>query len=151
MNLHFAPALPADASTLSSIAWCSKQYWGYPEEWMNQWKEDLSISEQYLMDEEVEVVKIMDQENTIGFYSLQPNQEYQCLEIGHFWLLPDNIGKGYGKLAFNALLNHLRKKGVNRLVIEADPNAAGFYEQMGLPRSANWKAAFLAGTCRFMK
>lgn len=129
MNPHFTSAAPQDAPTLSALAWRAKRHWGYPEEWMELWKAELAISPEYI--ETHEVVKIMDGVITAGFYALQYHKKYRCMEIGHFWIDPDHIGRGLGRRAFEHLLDKLRRKGERRLIIEADPYAAGFYEKMG--------------------
>ncbi|MCO6479836.1 MAG: GNAT family N-acetyltransferase [Phaeodactylibacter sp.] len=129
MNVHFLPAEPRDAPALSTLAWRAKQHWGYPEEWMQRWKEELTIHPKYI--ETHKVVKAMEGNELAGFYALQPHPKYGCTEIGHFWIDPPFMGKGIGRAAFLNLLDALRRKGESRLIIESDPYAAGFYERMG--------------------
>ena len=129
MNSHFTTADPKDAPTLSAIAHRAKQHWDYPKEWMKLWESELTIRPDYIAEQEV--VKMMADGQVAGFYALQYHETYQCLEIGHFWIDPAFIGKGYGRLAFEHLLNNLKSKGEKRMIIEADPYAAGFYERMG--------------------
>jgi ribosomal protein S18 acetylase RimI-like enzyme len=42
------------------------------------------------------------------------------------------IGKGVGKTLFCHALELSRERGYRILHLEADPNAAGFYEKMGM-------------------
>ncbi len=132
MNVHFLPAEPLDAPALTALAWRAKQHWGYPEEWMQRWKGELTISPEYI--ETHEVVKVLEEKELAGFYALQPHPKYGCTEAGHFWIDPPSMGKGIGRLAFRHLLENLRQKGESRLIIESDPYAAGFYERMGAMR-----------------
>ncbi|MCB0584432.1 MAG: GNAT family N-acetyltransferase [Phaeodactylibacter sp.] len=129
MGPQFVRAEPRDAPTLSALAWRAKKHWGYPEDWMQLWKGELTISPEDI--ERHEVIKIMGKARLAGFYALQNNERHHCTEIGHFWIEPACMGKGYGGMAFHHLLNKLRQKGEKRLIIESDPYAAGFYEKMG--------------------
>ena len=41
-------ANPDDASALSAIAWTAKAFWGYPAHWMEQWREQLKITPDFI-------------------------------------------------------------------------------------------------------
>lgn len=114
---------------LTAIARRSKQHWGYPEEWMRIWAEELEIRPEFIKKEVV--VKAVAGAEIIGFYALQPHAEYDATDLAHFWLLPENIGKGYGRLMFEHMLRKARQAGAERLIVESDPYASGFYEKMG--------------------
>ena len=129
MHPHFIPAEPQDAPTLSAIAWRAKQHWGYPEEWMQLWRAELTILPEYI--EGNEVIKVMHEGQLAGFYALEYHEKYTCTQIGHFWIEPHYMGKGFGRKAFEHLMAQLKSNGEGRLIIEADPYAAGFYERMG--------------------
>jgi ribosomal protein S18 acetylase RimI-like enzyme len=47
---------------------------------------------------------------------------------------PEFIGKGVGKEMFLHALELSRERGYKSLQLEADPNAVGFYEKMGMKR-----------------
>ncbi len=44
MDHRISKASTADHQTLSDIAYKAKGYWGYPTEWLELWKDDLTIS-----------------------------------------------------------------------------------------------------------
>ena len=129
MALRFLPAQPSDAAELTAIANRSKQYWGYPEKWMKMWAEELEIQPEFI--EKETLIKVMIKEKTIGFYALQPHASYEGTGLAHFWLLPKYIGKGYGRPMFLHVLETARAGGAERLIVESDPYASGFYEKMG--------------------
>ncbi|MCB9294070.1 MAG: GNAT family N-acetyltransferase [Lewinellaceae bacterium] len=129
MTLQFLPARPSDAVTLTAIAHHSKQHWGYPEEWMKIWAEELEIRPEFI--EKEMVVKAEAEAEIIGFYALQPHTAYDATDLAHFWLLPEHIGKGYGRQMFEHMLQTMQKAGAETLLVESDPYASGFYEKMG--------------------
>ena len=53
------------------------------------------------------------------------------LQLDNFFLLPAHIGSGLGRLMWDEALRRAEAEGVERMTLEADPNAAGFYERMG--------------------
>jgi len=122
------PADPNEADVLSQIAFSAKSYWGYPERWLEIWKPQLTFSPEYLNANEGWVA-VMD-ESPIAFYTLREKDENAWLE--DLWVLPVCMGKGIGKQLFMHALNRSREQGYTALQLEADPNAVGFYEKMGM-------------------
>jgi GNAT superfamily N-acetyltransferase len=127
IHLLFVPARMEDAPLLSATAFLSKSVWGYSTQQMQLWTEELTLSETYIKSHQV--VKVYDDQTLIGFYSLVAGEEYWKLD--HFWLLPEAIGKGYGKDIFAQLTAQVRTQGAQVLEVSAEPNAEGFYEKMG--------------------
>jgi len=123
-------ASPEDAPTLTTIALDAKRYWGYPEHWIKHWETDLTISPEFIRDNQVYV---HDQDGEIrGFYAL-------CVaghkaELEHLWVTPAAIGTGIGKELFLDAMERAAKLNVNAVEISSDPNAAGFYKRMGARR-----------------
>ncbi|KYG83074.1 hypothetical protein AWW67_06530 [Roseivirga seohaensis] len=115
-----------DINELNRISFASKQHWGYPEEWMELWKEDLLLTER---DFEVQqIYKLVLEKMIIGFCAIQELPE--VYDVTNLWIEPTQIGKGFGKL----LLSFCIEKVVlnNKLiVVEADPNAEAFYANQG--------------------
>ena len=126
-------SLPGEASTLSSIAKQAKQYWGYPERWITHWEADLTISEDFVRDNQVFVAE-RDQQ-ICGFYAL--SIEGSRAELEHMWVAPPYIGTGVGKELFLDAMDRSTAMNVRRIDITADPNAAGFYERMGATRTGD--------------
>ncbi len=52
--------------------------------------------------------------------------------IENLWVSPEFIGKGAGKELFLHATELSRQRGYKTLKLEADPNAVGFYEKMGM-------------------
>ena len=68
----------------------------------------------------------------IGFYLL--TTESDGMHLDHLWILPRAIGRGVGRALFQHAVELAKKLGHHEIKIEADPNAAGFYERMGAKR-----------------
>ena len=123
-------AHPKEADLLTQIAVSAKRHWGYPERWMEVWKPQLTFTPEYFEENENWVAVI---DNTpIAFYTLLEKAESAWIE--NLWVSPGHIGKGVGKSLFLHALEAARRHGFERLQLEADPNAVGFYEAMGMKR-----------------
>ena len=128
MNLPIRRALPEEADVLSQIAFSAKAHWGYPRRWMEIWKPQLTFSPEYFEENEGWVAE----KNgiPIAFYTLQEKAGNAWIE--NLWVSPDSIGKGVGKALFLHAVELARQHGYKTLQLEADPNAMGFYEKMGM-------------------
>jgi ribosomal protein S18 acetylase RimI-like enzyme len=95
---------------------------------MEIWKPQLTFSPEYFEENESWVAEINDA--PIAFYTLLEKDGSAWLE--NLWVSPGWIGKGLGKKLFVHALELSRRRGFKILQLEADPNAAGFYEKMGM-------------------
>jgi ribosomal protein S18 acetylase RimI-like enzyme len=123
-------AAPKEAKTLTEIAIAAKRHWGYPERWMEIWKPQLTFSPAYFERNESWVAETDD--TPIGFYTILEKDGGAWLE--NLWVSPEFIGKGVGKELFLHAVALARQRGYERLQLEADPNATGFYEKMGMKK-----------------
>jgi ribosomal protein S18 acetylase RimI-like enzyme len=123
-------AIPEEADTLSQITFSAKAHWGYSECWMEIWKPQLTFSPEYF--EENESWVAVEGEKPIGFYTLQEKDGNAWID--NLWVMPEFIGKGIGKKLFIHAVESARQRGYKTLQLEADPNAFGFYEKMGMQK-----------------
>ena len=130
MDLQIRRAKPEQAEVLTHIALAAKAYWGYPERCMEIWRPQLTFNSQYFVGNESWVANADD--GPIGFYALQAKGENAWIE--NLWVLPEFIGKGVGKTLFLHAVELSRQRGYKTLQLEADPNAIGFYEKMGMQK-----------------
>jgi len=130
MSILLLPAKPEQAQALSRIAFAAKSHWGYPERWMEMWKPQLTFSSAYFAENESWVAEA--DNSPIAFYTLLEKEEGAWIE--NLWVLPEFIGKGIGKILFLHAMELSRRRGYRRLWLEADPNARGFYEKMGMAK-----------------
>jgi len=120
--------VPEDANALTQISISAKRYWNYPERWMEVWTPQLTFAPEYFEKNDSWVA--VDGKNQIGFYTLQDQNGNAWIE--NLWVLPAYIGKGLGRQLFIHAVERARQRGYKILQLEADPNAMGFYEKMGM-------------------
>lgn len=119
-----------DADSLTHIAHEAKRYWGYPEHWIRHWQNDLTITPEYIENNQVFVAEAGDA--LVGFYALIFSNEKA--ELDHLWVMPGHIGTGVGKQLFIHAMRSAAGSDVGAVEILADPNAEGFYQKMGAYR-----------------
>jgi GNAT superfamily N-acetyltransferase len=130
MQILIERAGPQAHGQLSEIAHAAKRHWGYPEAWMRQWHDALTITPEFIAENEVYAARGDDE--TVGFYALVGSGAKVTLE--HLWVRPAQIGAGIGRKLFNHAAQTAQRLGATEIEIEADPNAVTFYERMGATR-----------------
>ena len=115
-----------DAFLLSTIAYEAKGFWDYPQAWLKLWKEDLTLSSDFLNQHHTFVIS--DKKDIFGFCLIISEKEFFTIE--HCWISPKHIGKGLGKALLTQVLN-LEKFQKQSFQVLSDPNAIGFYEKLG--------------------
>jgi N-acetylglutamate synthase-like GNAT family acetyltransferase len=124
--MKIVPAELKDVNQLNTISVASKMHWGYPIDWLEHWKDDLTITENYLTKNSI--FKLIIEKEIAGFCAIEEREDEY--EIAHLWVLPIHIGKGYGKFLLSETLKHVIKKE-KPIIVVADPNAEKSYQQMG--------------------
>ena len=123
----FRPATPEAADELTALTLASKAYWGYSVAFMELARPSLTISREYLEAMDCWIAEV--DGKTAGWFSLVAIPDGFLLD--NFFLLPGHIGSGVGRRMWDEAVHRARGKGAKRMILEADPNAAGFYERMG--------------------
>lgn len=123
-------ATPQDAEALTEIAHAAKRHWGYPERWIESWRDTLTIRAEFIAANVA--YSAIEGSRAVGFYLLV--NANAGLHLDHFWITPSAMGRGIGRALFEHALEQTRKLGHRALRIEADPNAEGFYTHMGARR-----------------
>jgi ribosomal protein S18 acetylase RimI-like enzyme len=129
-NILIRPVVPIEADALTQIAISAKSHWGYPKHWMEIWAPQLTFTPDYF--EKNESWAAVDGDKPIAFYTLQDKDGKAW--IGDLWVLPEYIGKGIGKQLFLHAVEFARQRRYKILQLDADPNAVGFYEKMGMKK-----------------
>src|SRR5262245_36701034 len=130
MKLEIRRALSDESETLSMIAHTAKRHWGYPESWIEQWREQLTITPDFIRNNRV--FAALSEGNVIGCCALV--ESIDKLELEHMWTLPEFIGKGVGRALFEHAVRSARSLSFKEFEITSDPNAEGFYKHMGAKR-----------------
>ena len=136
------PALPAEAELLSTLAFRSKAHWGYSAEFMEACRAELSITASFVAQHPTFVV--VHDDRPVGFYTLEALTPTET-ELGHLFIEPAEHGKGLGRELVAHACEEACKRGFQVLVIQGDPNAAGFYEACGARRVGSRASASIPG------
>ncbi len=120
-----------DAATLTAIAQEAKAHWGYPASWMAQWREVLTITPEFIAQNETCVAA--EDDRLVAFYALRRDGAEMRLE--HLWVLPNEMKRGLGRKLFQHAAARAAVLGADCLAIEADPHAEPFYLHLGAIRS----------------
>ena len=120
------PARREELPALSELALRSKAVWGYSAEFMAACRGELTVDE---ADLPCTFVKESDGVIT-GFYALSEIDPTRA-ELEFLFVEPHELRRGHGF----ELLQHAREqaslRGYRTIVIQGDPNAAGFYARAG--------------------
>ena len=130
MPIEIRRAHPNEAGTLTTIAHAAKRHWKYPESWIEEWQSALTLTHEFLADNEVFVAAIDGQ--IAGCCALVMTDS--LAEIEHMWIRPEQMGSGVGRALFEHARLRAEERGARVLELSADPNAEGFYERMGAKR-----------------
>ena len=128
--MQIVRAKPEDAEALTEIAHAAKRHWGYPERWIESWRDTLTIRPEFIAASVTYCA--MEEDRAVGFYLL--TNESDGLHLDHLWIVPDAMGRGIGSALFEHAVGQSRTLGHRTLRIESDPNAEGFYARMGARR-----------------
>lgn len=126
--ISIRPVRPEEANALTQIALAAKRHWGYPERWIEIWTPQLTFTSEYFDRNESWVA--VENGNPIAFYTLLEANEMTSIE--NLWVMPEYMGKGVGRQLFLHAATLARGRGYKVIQLEADPNAVGFYEKMGM-------------------
>ena len=128
--MRIRKATPEESSRLTQIAHEAKRHWGYPESWIEHWQADLTITSDFIGNNDVYVAE--EDGEVVGFYALAIKKD--VAELEHLWVAPKYIGTGVGKELFVHAMQKAAREDVSVVEISSDPNAEGFYRRMGAQR-----------------
>lgn len=121
-------AEPNDNELLTTITKMSKAYWGFSDEILQEWEHLLTIAKDYI--EKNKVYKLIQNDQIIGYYSYFSTDE-NTIKLDNIFILPEFIGKGFGKILMNDFLKNIKQLDINKVTLDAEPNAEKFYKTFG--------------------
>lgn len=145
MTISFVKAHAADHTQLTDISFRAKRYWNYPDRYLELWRDELTITEEYINKHLVYVART--EGTVLGYYSIvQAEEDIQAGRalmnkghwLEHLFIRPEFIGQGIGTKLIDHARTICRMNGISRLYIFSDPHCEGFYKKLG--------AAFLGKT-----
>lgn len=127
-DLRIRPARPEEAEALTGLIMRSKADWGYSQELLNLWREDLAISAETIERDPVYCAEVNG--TLAGMAHLKPVSTTDML-LDDLFVEPAFMGAGVGRALWRHAVAMAREHGAHAMVLEADPNAQPFYEHMG--------------------
>lgn len=142
--MEIRPARPDEAGHLSELALRAKAHWGYSDRFLESCRDELTYTPEQIGAGGFYVVED-DDGDVRGFYALVKISP-TALELEAMFVEPDHIDRGYGQALMRHALEEARAtEHIERLVIQADPNAAAFYEEAGARQIAERPSASIPG------
>ncbi len=126
--MEFISAKKSNALQLTELTIRSKSSWNYSKEQIENWRDVLTITEDYI--EQNEVFVGLKENIIIGYYSYFIQDE-EVAKLDNLFLEPENKGKGFGKIFMDDFIQRVIKSNINKIVLDADPNATNFYLRLG--------------------
>jgi len=127
-----------DNEILTSITKKSKAYWGYSDEQIQKWDKNLTISQDYIR--EHNVFKLVDNNLIMGYYSFIFKND-KTVELDNLFVLPEYIGKGFGKYLLLDFLNRMKEIGIEKITLDSEPHAENFYSKMGFVKVGEFETS----------
>lgn len=135
-------ARPDEAVHLTDLCIRAKAHWGYSQNLMNLWRDELTVRP-----EAIETGIALVAENSggtaVGFGTIDLGQDPP--ELALLFVEPAWHGRGIGRALLDALSAALASRGTTSLTIDADPNAEGFYTRAGARRVGEIRSAAQPG------
>jgi N-acetylglutamate synthase-like GNAT family acetyltransferase len=131
-----------EAGSLSELAFRAKAYWGYSDAFMAACRDELTYPPELIEAGGFAVAEVGG--DLAGFYALSkvsPNTG----ELDAVFVDPERIGSGVGRALLDHALAAGGDAGLERIIVQADPNAAEFYERAGALRIGERESGSIAG------
>ena len=127
MKPELRKARPLDANELSAVAFAAKRHWGYPEEWIQLWMDELTVSPEYI--EKNIVISAVENCRIVGWCALV--DDAGSCRLDYCWVLPEAMQLGIGRQLIEQAFTLAAGLGFAAMKVIADPNALGFYQKLG--------------------
>jgi GNAT superfamily N-acetyltransferase len=130
VNVEVPKADGSEASELTAIAFAAKRHWGYPEEWIDLWTDELTVDAAYLEENRVFLAK--EGTRILGWCAVSEERGEHWLD--YCWVVPEATGHGVGRLLVLRAFSLAAELHWPTIKVIADPNAEGFYRTLGFRR-----------------
>ena len=138
------PAEPAEAAALTELGLRSKAHWGYPAEFIEACRGELTVDPRRFGATEF-AYRVAECGGAVaGFYGIQrlPNRD---VDLEALFVDPPFIGQGIGRALLADARTAAATMGGVRLVIQGDPHADAFYRAAGARRIGETESGSISG------
>jgi GNAT superfamily N-acetyltransferase len=116
-----------EAAVLTDLCLRSKAVWGYDEAFMQACRGELTLTVSIMQSSHLQVAEIGG--HLVGV--AQVTVKGELAELDKLFVEPTRLRSGAGKALFEWATTTARDSGAVFMVIDADPDAVGFYRRMG--------------------
>lgn len=141
-EISIRPARPDEAGALTALCVRSKAHWGYDAAFMARAMSELTVKPGWIAEGLVLVAEVGGA--PAGVAGIVDEGD-GCFDVSVFFVDPDCMGAGLGRVLFDAMCDLARTKGAKRLTILSDPNAEPFYRRMGAVRIGEERSSSATG------
>jgi GNAT superfamily N-acetyltransferase len=117
-----------EARALTELSLRSKAVWGYEASFLARCRRAMQLAPETIRDRPHYVAEDA-AGPLLGFYGLEP--EPAGIGLDTLFVEPGAIGQGIGRALWRHAAKTARGLGYDTLIVVSDPNAAGFYLEMG--------------------
>ena len=128
MSITLRPAKPSECGELTALCLRSKAWHGYDAAFMAACETELAVTPKRLA--RGGHAAAVDETGQVAGFTQVLGAAAECW-LESLFVDPPWIGKGVGKLLFEAARREALRLGAEDLVIESDPDAVAFYTAMG--------------------
>jgi GNAT superfamily N-acetyltransferase len=125
--VNIRQANTCESGILMDIAARSEAYWGYDENFMDNYRTIYRVTEEFIIKNTTFVIE--ENDSIIGFYSIIKDERETTLE--YFYIEPEKIGKGYGKVLWKHVTEYCKCHDIIEISLVTSPQAKDFYIKMG--------------------
>ena len=133
-----------EAQLLSALALRSKGYWGYSADFLDECRSELTVDESRFGSDGYQCFVALVGNSIVGFYALE-KLSANAYELDALFVEPERIGSGVGRFLVQHAVQRLSERGAERLLIQGDPNATGFYVAAGARTIGSRKSGSIPG------
>ena len=133
-----------EAASLSSLTMRSKAYRGYSEEFMEACRQELSVLEDMIENNNNHYAVAENQGVIAGFYALRKLSDSD-IELDALFVEPEYIGSGIGRILIEHAKDHAVANGGRKLLFQGDPNAEDFYRAVGATLTGKRESTCIPG------
>lgn len=147
--MHFRPLHINDLPEVSELGIRSKATWGYSEEAMAVFTQELTHGSD-LITQSLEAIVACVDEKIVGYFTLVRRDD-DSIELDFMFVIPESMRQGIGTAMMEEAMRLARSHDAEHLWLIADPNAVGFYEKFGAKQVAEHQSSISGRTIPVMK
>lgn len=117
----------SECAALSALCLRSKAVWGYDDAFLERCRDELSICSADLLTGMLRVAEVEGEIAGVVQMTLDGGEAH----LDKLFIDPAFLKHGIGRVLMEWVMTKASETGTSRIIIESDPDAAGFYRRMG--------------------